>query len=191
MCTVANLLAQSILCFVSDCRESQIIGVDFDEKACIMYTMNGENNALIPTMISRVRLGLPFERINRDPAQLSVLALAYIGDTVYDMFVRTKLIDTTDLKPNGLHLQATRLVCARTQAQAFRRIESLLTDEENNIFRRGRNAHMGTIPKHAAIMDYRLATGLEAVIGWLYLKGCDERLAELMRIALNEDAAES
>lgn len=155
-----------------------------------MYTMNSEDNALIPTMIARVRSALPFKGINRDPAQLSALALAYIGDTVYDMFVRTKLVDATDLKPHGLHLQATRLVCAQAQAQAFRRIEPLLTDEENNVFRRGRNAHMGTVPKHAAIMDYRLATGLEAVIGWLYLKGCDERLAELMRIALDEDTAE-
>lgn len=155
-----------------------------------MDTMNGETNALTPTVISRVRSALPCERIARDPAQLSALALAYVGDTVYDMFVRTKLVDTTDLKPHGLHQKATRLVCAQAQAQAFRRIEPLLTQEENDVFRRGRNAHMGTVPKHASIMDYRLATGLEALIGLLYLRGSDERLTELMRIALDEDAAE-
>ena len=122
-----------------------------------------------------------------DPTQLGPLVLAYVGDTVYDLYVRTSLVETTGLTAHGLHVAAAKQVCAAAQAEAFRRIEPILTEEEAAVYRRGRNGHMGTIPKNASIGDYRSATGLEAVLGWLYLKGNDARLNELMRLILGSD----
>lgn len=123
----------------------------------------------------------------QDPTQLGPLVLAYIGDTVFDLYVRTKLVLTTGLTAHGLHMAAAKRVCAGAQAASFRLIEDKLTEEELAVYRRGRNGHMGTIPKNAAIADYRSATGLEAVIGWLYLKGSDARLTELMEIILAQE----
>ena len=122
-----------------------------------------------------------------DPTQLGPLVLAYIGDTVYDLYVRTKLVTATGLTAHGLHMAAAKRVCAKAQAEAYRRVEPLLTEEEAAVFRRGRNGHMGTVPKNASIADYRSATGLEAVIGWLYLCGRDERLSELMTVLLEDN----
>lgn len=126
-----------------------------------------------------------------DPTQLGPLVLAYIGDTVYDLYVRTHLVKTTGLTAHGLHMAAAKRVCAGAQAESFRRIEGILTEEEAAVYRRGRNGHMGTIPKNASIADYRSATGIEAVIGWLYLKGRDGRLNELMRIILDTETNNS
>ena len=111
---------------------------------------------------------------------MSPLVLAYIGDTVYDLYVRTQLLLTCDATAHGLHVMATKRVCAKAQAEAVQRILPTLTEEEQYIFRRGRNSHMGTVPKHAQMSDYRAATGLEALLGYLYLKGKDDRLNELM-----------
>lgn len=119
-----------------------------------------------------------------DPLSLPALTLAYLGDTVYDLYVRTTLAETLRLPMRALHLEAARHVCAAGQAAAFRRIADALTEEEHAAFRRGRNAHSGTVPKHADVRDYRVATGLEALLGHLYLKGEDARIGELMRLAL-------
>lgn len=125
-------------------------------------------------------LGLP----QRDARQMPALTLAYIGDTVYDLYVRTYLMHTLDGNAHALHLAAAKLVSAAGQAAAFRRIEPLLTEEEAGVFRRGRNAHSGTVPKNAQVSDYRIATGLEALIGYLYWTGADARAAELMQLAV-------
>lgn len=117
----------------------------------------------------------------RDPAQMSALNLAYIGDTVYDLFVRTYLVERTDARVHQLHLMSAARVCAAGQAAAARALEPMLSDEELAVFRRGRNAHMGTVAKNQSIADYRAATGLEALTGYLYLTGNDARLIELMR----------
>ena len=119
-----------------------------------------------------------------DPLSLPALTLAYLGDTVYDLYVRTYLAETLHLKVHALHLEAAKIVCAKGQALALRRIEASLTDEEQAAYRRGRNAHSGTVPKHADVRDYRVATGLEALLGHLYVKGEDARIGELMRLAL-------
>lgn len=116
----------------------------------------------------------------KEPRLMSPLVLAYIGDTVYDLYVRTQLLLTCDATAHGLHVMATKRVCAKAQAEAVQRILPTLTEEEQYIFRRGRNSHMGTVPKHAQMSDYRAATGLEALLGYLYLKGEDDRLNELM-----------
>lgn len=119
-----------------------------------------------------------------DPLSLPALTLAYLGDTVYDLYVRTFLAETLHLKVHALHLEAAKRVCAKGQALAFRRIEASLTEEETAAYRRGRNAHSGTVPKHADVRDYRVATGLESLLGHLFVKGEDARIGELMRLAL-------
>lgn len=125
---------------------------------------------------------------HKDPKMLAPLVLAYIGDTVYDLYVRTKLILELDTTPHKLHLAAAGYVCAAGQAKAFRRVEALLTEEEQGAYRRGRNAHSGTVPKNAAVSDYRMATGFEALIGYLFLSGRDDRITELMKIAMEDEA---
>ncbi len=115
-----------------------------------------------------------------DPRQLSPLALAQIGDTVCDLYARIYLNDQFARTPHELHLAASRYVCAAGQAAAYRRMEPHLNGEETAVFRRGRNAHSGTMPKNASAADYHTATGLEALVGWLFLSGADGRLNELM-----------
>lgn len=124
--------------------------------------------------------GLP----GHSPGQCAPLSLAYVGDTVYDLYVRTLLLHQSDATVRALHARAAGLVCAKAQAEAFRRIEPLFTEEEADMARRGRNAHMGTVPKHASIADYRAATAFETLLGWLWLRGEDERIRTLMAEAL-------
>ena len=111
---------------------------------------------------------------------MSPLALAYIGDTVYDLYIRTMFVEKTDLSPRLLHKNCSCYVCAAGQKEAYMRILPILTEEERSVFRRGRNAHSGTIPKNAAVGDYRMATGFEALLGYLFLTGREERLCELI-----------
>ena len=115
-----------------------------------------------------------------NPRQLSPLALAQIGDTVCDLYARIYLNDQFARSPHELHLAASKYVCAAGQAAAYHRMELHLTEEEAAVFRRGRNAHSSTMPKNASAADYHTATGLEAMVGWLFLSGADARLSELM-----------
>ncbi|MDO4564462.1 MAG: ribonuclease III domain-containing protein [Clostridia bacterium] len=119
-----------------------------------------------------------------DPSQLPALSLAYIGDTVYDLYARTYLVETKDCPVHSLHVHASALVCAKGQAEAFFRVEPILSEAELSAFKRGRNSHSGTVPKNASVSDYRIATGFEALLGYLYLSGEDERLNVLMKYAL-------
>lgn len=122
-----------------------------------------------------------------DPKQLPALTLAYIGDTVYDLYTRTYLAHENRGTVHALHLESAKYVCAKGQADAFFRIQPMLNEEELAAFRRGRNAHSGTVPKNANVQDYRVATGLEALIGYLYCLGQDERIGALMRAALQKE----
>ena len=124
-----------------------------------------------------------------DPKQLPALTLAYLGDTIYDLYARTFLAMQTDAKVHELHLLSNRLVCAKGQAEAFYRVQPHLDEEELAAFKRGRNAHSGTVPKNADVRDYRVATGLESLLGYLYCLGRDERIGELMKIALSKEEA--
>ena len=123
-----------------------------------------------------------------DPKQLSALTLAYLGDTIYDLYARTFLALTEDARVHDLHLRSNRLVCAKGQAEAFYRLQPILTEEEQAAFRRGRNAHSATVPQNADVRDYRVATGLESLLGYLYCLGRDERIGELMHIALGKES---
>ncbi|HOG00629.1 MAG TPA: ribonuclease III domain-containing protein [Clostridia bacterium] len=122
--------------------------------------------------------------VSRDPRTAPALSLAYVGDTVYDLYVRTLLVEREDARVRDLHRASARLVCAAGQASAFRAIEPQLSEDELSVYRRGRNSHLGTVAKNAKISDYRTATGLEALLGFLYLSGQDARLTELMRIII-------
>ena len=125
-----------------------------------------------------------------DPRQIPALNLAYVGDTVYDLYVRAYLIHTHPETVHALHLLSARMVCAQGQARAFFALEGELTQEELSVYRRGRNAHSGTVPKNANVADYRVATGLETLLGHLWVLGREERIDQLMAVAIriNEEA---
>lgn len=121
----------------------------------------------------------------RDVRQLPALTLAYVGDTVYDLFVRTMLVCTRGLPVHDLHTLSSERVNAGAQARAARAIMDELTEEELAVYKRGRNAKSHTVPKNANVGDYRVATGLEAVLGFLYLSGREERAFELLATAMS------
>ena len=126
------------------------------------------------------------ELINREKSQtdinmLSPLTWAYIGDAVYELYIRTNLVNNTKLKPNKLHIESIKFVKAKAQAELLKRIENKLTEEEKDIVRRGRNAENHHLPKNADPADYMYATALEALIGYLYLTRKDERLIEILQ----------
>lgn len=117
---------------------------------------------------------------------LQPIAMAYIGDTIFDMFLRSQLVAFTTLTPAGLHQAASKYANANAQAQIMYRIEKILTEEEHDVFRRGRNAKSHTIPKNAKPYDYRMATAFECLLGYLYLSGQDQRLLEILETAVPE-----
>lgn len=122
-----------------------------------------------------------------DVSSLSPLTLAFVGDTVFDLLTRSELVCEANRPVNALHTAASKRVCAAAQAESMRKILPLLTENETAVFKRGRNAHTGGIPKNASSADYHYATGLESLFGWLYLKGETERITELYSIIRNED----
>lgn len=95
------------------------------------------------------------------------------------MLVRSELVTQANRPVDALHKTASKMVCAAAQSESIRKIMPLLTEDEEAVFKRGRNAKTGGIPKHATSADYHYATGLESLFGWLYLKGETERIEEL------------
>lgn len=114
-----------------------------------------------------------------DVRMLSPLNLAFVGDTVFDLFVRETLVCQANRPVNKLHKEATKMVKAQAQAEAAQKILPLLTEEEMSVFKRGRNAHTNHKAKNASEGDYHYATAVEALFGYLYLKGEIDRLREL------------
>ena len=114
----------------------------------------------------------------------SPLTLAYIGDGVYELIVRTVLVKRGNCPVNRLHKQASSLVKAASQSAMMEVLEPMLTEEEAGVYRRGRNAHSPTMAKHATMSDYRRATGFEALMGYLYLKEDFTRMTELVHAGL-------
>jgi ribonuclease-3 family protein len=120
-----------------------------------------------------------------NPRQLSPLVLAYIGDCVYDLVIKTYLLDKKGNMPvNKLNRMASNLVKAQTQSELIGIIEDRLTEDELAVYKRGRNAKSYTSAKNASIGDYRRATGFEALVGYLYLDRQYARMVELVREAL-------
>lgn len=121
---------------------------------------------------------------DRDLRTYSPLTLAYIGDGVYELIVRTILVKRGNCQVNKLHKQASSLVKASAQSAMMETLEPVLTEEELGVYKRGRNAHSPTMAKHATMSDYRRATGFEALVGYLYLKEDYQRLLELVHLGI-------
>lgn len=124
-------------------------------------------------------------RINHGaPEQYSPLALAYIGDCVFDMMVRTIEVSRANKQANKYHREVSRIVCAPAQSKMILAVMNRLTEEEQAVYRRGRNANPYSKAKNATRSDYRNATGLEAVLGYLYLKEDFGRLVDVVKMCL-------
>ena len=128
-----------------------------------------------------------FHLEDQDLRSYSPLTLAYIGDAVYELIIRTILVKKGNCPVNRLHKKASSLVKAGAQSAIMEVIEEELTPEELSVYRRGRNAHSPTMAKHATMADYRRATGFEALMGYLYLKEDYTRMIELVRRGIGED----
>lgn len=113
---------------------------------------------------------------------LSPLTWAYVGDCIYELYIRTDLVNKTKLKPHKLHIETIKYVKAKAQADILKRIEENLTEKELEIVRRGRNAENHHLPKNADPADYMYSTAFEGLIGYLYLTKQDERLKEIFKI---------
>lgn len=118
---------------------------------------------------------------------ISSIGLAHLGDAVYELLVRTYLCAHGKATGKGLHRATIELVCAPSQARMAEKILPLLTEEELAVFRRGRNANVHTVPQHASRAQYQQATALEALLGWLYLQGRRQRVAELFDRMMEEE----
>ncbi len=112
--------------------------------------------------------------------EYSPLVLAYMGDSVYEQYVRGRLVSCGNMPVGLLHRRATEFVSAPAQFEAARYILPFLTPNEDRVFRRGRNAHHATVPKNASVVHYRHATGFEALVGYLYIKGENDRLLHIL-----------
>ncbi len=121
-----------------------------------------------------------------DLKEYSPLTLAYIGDAAYEMVVRTVLVRRANQQVNKLHKMAASLVSAEHQSKMVAVLEEMFTPEEQQVYKRGRNAKAATKAKNASITEYRRATGLEAVMGYLYLKGDYDRIVDLVEMALEK-----
>lgn len=119
-----------------------------------------------------------------NPKQYSPLTLAYIGDAVYELVIRTVLVSRANTQVSKLHRRASSLVKAEKQSQLVEILEPHFTPEEEHIYKRGRNAKSYTSAKNAGIVDYRRATGFEAVMGYLYLKGDYRRMMDLIKMGI-------
>lgn len=141
-----------------------------------------EQNLLSMSAYIRKAWNLP----DTDIKSYSGLTLAYIGDAIYELVIRTYIVEHGNAPVNKLHKQVVKLVQASTQAKLYHVIQDILTEEEMAIYKRGRNAKSFTSAKNADIIEYRTATGLEALIGYLYLTGQTVRLLELIRPVFDE-----
>ena len=126
------------------------------------------------------------ESLKNTAASYSPLVLAYMGDAAYELMIRERIVKKGNSQVNRLHLAAVHLVKAGTQAAMIRLLEPVLTSAELSVYRRGRNAHSHTTAKNASVIEYRMATGFEALVGYLWLSGQKERLQELVETAISK-----
>lgn len=126
-----------------------------------------------------------FQMEEVDIREYSPLTLAYIGDCVYDLVIKSLVINAGNKQVNKLHQETSRLVQASTQSLMMRTIQEHLTEEEHAVYKRGRNAKSVSPAKNQSITDYRRATGFEALLGYLYLKKDYKRLLDLIKVGLD------
>lgn len=123
---------------------------------------------------------------SKAPNLYNPLVLAYIGDSLYDVYVRSRLIaQNGDMLAHKLHVESIKYVKAHGQSVSVLAIEDKLTEEELSAYKRGRNTKSFTVPKNADVGEYRRATGFESLLGWLYIKKDTDRLDEIMEMAFN------
>ena len=125
------------------------------------------------------------EKDETDVNLMSPLTWAYVGDCVYELYIRTMLINKTKLKPHKLHIETIKYVRAQSQAKFLKKIYEDLTEEEKDIVRRGRNAENHHLPKNCDVQDYMHSTAFEALIGYLYLTKNEKRIRELLKNCLD------
>lgn len=125
-----------------------------------------------------------FDLETKDPTEYSSLALAFIGDCVYDLIIKTIVLQEGNRQVNKLQAETSRYVQASAQSRMMRRMQEILTEEEHAVYKRGRNAKSVSPAKNQSITDYRRATGFEALIGWLYLRKEYGRIMELVKEGL-------
>ncbi|MBR0141783.1 MAG: ribonuclease III [Ruminococcus sp.] len=118
----------------------------------------------------------------REASAYSPLALAFLGDSVYDTLVREYLLKKSNMPAGKLHAEKIKFVCAEFQSEMYSAIENILTENEHAVLKRGRNATGNTVPKHADTVTYRRATAVECLFGYLYLTGENNRIKELFNI---------
>ena len=116
---------------------------------------------------------------------MSPLTWAYVGDSVFELYIRNHLVETTNLKPHKLHLETIKYVNAHTQSEKLKELDNLLTEKEKEIVRRTRNTQNHHVPKNADPTDYMYATALEGLIGYLYLMEENERLETIINHIIN------
>ncbi len=143
--------------------------------------VNEKSDIRIAGYLGKV-LGLP----ETDIKTYSPLTLAFIGDSIFDLIIRTSVVESGNAPVNKLHKRCSKLVQASAQAELYHMIKEQLTEEENAIFKRGRNAKSFTSAKNAGVVEYRTATGLEALMGYLYLTDQMDRLLELIQPQINK-----
>ena len=120
----------------------------------------------------------------KDVQMLSPLVWAYVGDAVYELYIRTNLVNGSNAKPHKLHVESIKYVKAAAQAENLRKIDDILTEEEKDVVRRGRNVQNHHVAKNASVADYAYATAFEALIGFLYLTNQDERLHQILKMCI-------
>jgi len=125
------------------------------------------------------------ERLTKEVInQIPVLSIAYLGDAIYESYIREYLVKEERKHPKHLHKNAIKYVSARSQAAIFHQIFELLRDDEKEIALRGRNAKSATVPKNTSVIDYRYSTAWETLIGYLHLQGKIDRLLELIALSI-------
>lgn len=148
----------------------------FDKQAGTEELLLADKNLTFNNYIKKA-LNLP----DTDIKTYSPLTLAFIGDSVFDLIIRTYVVESGNAPVNKLHHKCSKLVQAGAQAELYHSIKDKLTEEEMAIFKRGRNAKSFTSAKNAGLLEYRTATGIEALIGYLYLTGRIDRIMELIK----------
>ena len=127
---------------------------------------------------------IQINKSKEDINQQSPLIWAYVGDCVYELYIRTRLVDTTNLKPHKLHIESIKYVKASAQAEMLQKIYDKLTEKEQEIVRRARNTQNHHLPKNCSVKDYAYSTAFEALIGYLYLCGDISRVKEIIEMSL-------
>ena len=143
-------------------------------------TYVGKGNINMEEIEGIIERDKPIEEVNMMPP----LVWAYIGDSIYEIFIRMHFVNTTKLNPHKLHIQTINYVKAKAQAEILNKIYDKLTEKEQEIVRRGRNAENHHLPKNANMKEYMYATAFEALIGYLYLSKQDKRLREILSMCL-------